>query len=67
MNEVTPSVERARKKYNVKEEIIAEAEILNVKNSVIKLKASPVLHALPGCSVVGAMYDIHTGKVEVIC
>lgn len=67
MEEVTPSVERARKKSGNKDEIIALSETYNVENSVKKLKASPVLAEMPGCAVVGAMYDIHTGKVEIIC
>lgn len=67
MDEVTPSVERARRECGCKGDIITAAEIYNVKNSVRKLRESEALARLPGCTVVGAMYDIHTGRVEVIC
>ena len=67
MDEVTPSVERARKKSGSKEEIITLSELYNIENSVRKLKASPILSAMPEGSIVGAKYDIHTGKVTIVC
>ncbi len=67
MDEVSPSVERARKKASAKDEIISLSEIYNVENSVKRLKASPILAALPQGAIVGAKYDIHTGAVEIIC
>ena len=67
MNEVLPSVERARRKASAKEEIISLSELYNLENSVARLKASPLLSAMPEGSVVGAVYDISTGKVEVVC
>ena len=67
MDEVVPSVEAARKEKTEKDEIIALAELKNLKNSVARLMESPVLRELPKGSVVGAVYDIHSGKVEVVC
>ena len=45
-----------------------EAEILNVKNSIERINASEIMHELEeeGTVVVGAIYDIETGKVEFL-
>lgn len=67
MDEVLPSVDEARKQAAGKEEIIALAELNNLKNSVRRLKESALLRELPAGSIVGAVYDIHSGKVEVVC
>lgn len=67
MDEVVPSVEAARKEASTKDDIIALAEMNNLKNSVNRLLESPVLKEMPAGGIVGAVYDIHTGKVEVVC
>ncbi len=66
MDQVVPSVERARKKASEKKDIISLAEIYNLKNGVDILKNDPVLSCLPDGAIVGAEYDISTGKVEII-
>ena len=45
-----------------------EAEILNVKNSIERINSSEIMHELAeeGIVVVGAIYDIETGKVEFL-
>ena len=45
-----------------------EAEILNVKNSIERINASEIMRELAeeGTVVVGAIYDIETGKVEFL-
>lgn len=67
MDEVMPSLERARRKGGSRDEIVALTEIYNIENSVRKLRESEILGALPKEAIVGAVYDIKTGKVEVIC
>lgn len=67
MDEVVPSVDRARKKSSIKSEIISLSEIYNIENSVRKLKESEILSNMPEGSIVGAEYDINTGRVEIIC
>ena len=67
MDEVVPSVEAARQQAGSREEIIAQAELNNLKNSVRRLKESALLRELPEGTIVGAVYDIHTGRVKVVC
>jgi carbonic anhydrase len=67
MDEVVPSVERARKKSGAQSEVISLAEIYNIENSVKRLMSSEILKELPAGSIVGAEYDIATGKVEIVC
>lgn len=45
-----------------------EAEIINVRNSIERINASEIMHELAeeGTAVVGAIYDIETGKVEFL-
>lgn len=45
-----------------------EAEILNVKNSIERINASEIMNELAeeGTVVVGAIYNIETGKVEFL-
>ena len=45
-----------------------EAEILNVKNSISRILESEIMHEVceEGTAVVGAIYNIETGKVEFI-
>ena len=66
MDEVIPSVDRARKKGGTDRETISLSEIYNVENSIRRLRESPVLAQLPENSIVGAIYDIATGKVELL-
>lgn len=66
MDEVVPSVEAARKETQNLAEIVERAEEKNLLNSVARLMESEVLRSLPAGSVVGAMYDIHSGRVEVL-
>jgi len=67
MDEVVPSVKAARACCASEKDIIAKAEQLNLENSVKRLRESEVLAELPEGSIVGAMYDIATGKVTVVC
>ena len=66
MDEVTPSVCRAREHAAEKQEIISMAEQYNVENSLRRLRESPVLAALPEDAIVGAMYDIASGEVTLL-
>ena len=66
MDEVTPSVARAREQAGEKSEIISMAEQYNVENSLRRLRESPVLAALPADAIVGAMYDISSGEVTML-
>lgn len=67
MDEVSPSIRRARESASDKKEIIALAETYNIQKGVELLKADPILSQLPEGSIVGAIYDIATGAVEIIC
>ncbi len=66
MEEVMPSVARAREKASNMEEIISLAEIYNIDNSVNRLMESEILRNMPAGSIVGAKYDIHSGAVELL-
>lgn len=67
MDEVMPSLEKARGEAGEKAAIIEKAEEYNLKNSIERLKASEILGNMPEGSIVGAMYDIKTGEVTVVC
>ena len=67
MDEVVPSVSRARRKAEAKDEIISLAEVYNIENSVARLRESDILSALPEGAIIGAEYDIKTGEVKIIC
>lgn len=66
MDEVMPSVDRARAKVSDREEVISLAELYNIENSVKRLMESEILRDLPAGSIVGAKYDIHSGIVELV-
>ena len=66
MDEVMPSMRRARAEAADIAGAISLAELYNVENSIRRLKESECLNALPEGAVVGAMYDIATGRVEVL-
>lgn len=66
MDEIRPSLDRARKKASAKSEVISLTELYNIENSIARLRESPVLAQLPENAIVGALYDIETGKVELL-
>ena len=66
MNEVCPSVERARKKATDRKDVISLSELYNIETSIRRLKESPILAALPEGTIVGAVYDIESGKVSLL-
>lgn len=66
MDEVSPSIKRARGESSDEKQVISLAELYNVDNSIKRLLGSKVLSELPAGSIVGAMYDISTGKVEIL-
>ena len=66
MDEVIPSVNRARKKASTDKEIISVSEIYNVENSIRRLRESPILAGLPENSIVGEIYNIETGEVNLL-
>ena len=66
MDEVAPSVARAKEKASDKGEIISLAELYNIENSIKRLMESEVLKNMPAGSIVGAKYNIHTGAVELV-
>lgn len=66
MDEITPSLARARKKAGAEAEIISLTELYNIENSIARLRESPVLSKLPENAIVGALYDIETGAVTVL-
>lgn len=66
MDEIRPSLDRARKKATAKADVISLTELYNVENSIARLRESPVLAQLPENAIVGALYDIETGKVELL-
>lgn len=66
MDEVSPSIKRARGESADEKQVISLAELYNVDNSIKRLLGSKVLSELPAGSIVGAMYDISTGRVEIL-
>jgi carbonic anhydrase len=66
MDEVSPSIKRARGESTDEKQVISLAELYNVDNSIKRLLSSKALSELPAGSIVGAMYDISTGKVEIL-
>ena len=66
MDEVMPSMRRARAEAADEKQAISLAELYNVDNSLCRLRESECLRALPDGAIVGAMYDISTGRVEAI-
>lgn len=66
MDQITPSLARARKKAGTEAEVISLTELYNIENSIARLRESPVLSKLPENAIVGALYDIETGAVTVL-
>lgn len=66
MDEVMPSLNRARSEAGDENSAISLAELYNIDNSINRLKQSELLRELPEGTIVGAMYDISTGKVEIL-
>lgn len=66
MDEVAPSVARARAKASDRNEIVSLAELYNIENSISRLMQSDILKNMPDGSIVGAKYNIHSGAVELI-
>ena len=66
VKEITPSVEKAKEEATSEDEITTKAEDLNVENSIKNLRESEILKGLEDSGkikIVGAKYDIDTGKV----
>lgn len=66
MEEVSPSIALARNKAANRANIINLAEKFNIENSIRRLRESPILATLSTDAIIGAMYDIATGKVELL-
>lgn len=67
VNEIIPSVKEAEKTESSEESIAAKAEELNVENTLARLRESDVIKELEESGkikLVGAKYDIDTGKVK---
>ena len=66
VNEIIPSVEEAEKTEKGEEAVASKAEDLNVENTLAKLRKSSVIKELEDSGkikLMGAKYDIETGKV----
>lgn len=66
MNEVVPSVEKARAEVGREKSVASLAELYNIQNSINRLMQSEILREMPEGSVVSAIYDIASGKVELV-
>lgn len=67
VDSIKPSVEEARKTTSDEVEVLNEAIKLNVKNSIAQLEKSAILEELQKegkLKIVGAVYNITSGKVE---
>lgn len=67
VDEIIPSVEEAEKTEKTEEDIASKAEDLNVENTLARLRESKVIKELENSGkikLVGAKYDIETGKVS---
>ena len=66
---ISSSVEKAKKETSNEEEVAKLAEKYNVENSIAKLRESKILSEAEKdgkIQIVGAIYDISTGKVEFL-
>lgn len=61
---IAPCVEEARKRTSSEEEVASIAEDLNIEKTVERLKQNDVLRKIADLRIVGAKYDVVTGKVE---
>lgn len=66
LGEIAPSVEEAGHLARDRAEQTRLAEDLNIRRSVARLRADPLLSPVPGLEILGAKYDQHTGLVEVL-
>lgn len=69
IDEITPSVEEAKKKETDESAIAALAEDLNIQNTIQKLRTSTILSHLESegeVKIIGAKYDIKDGTVEIL-
>lgn len=67
VDEIVPSVKKARDTESSEESIAEKAEDLNVENTLAKLRESAVIKELEESGkikLIGAKYDIDTGKVK---
>lgn len=69
IDEITPSVEEAKKTETEEDAIAAQAEDLNIQNTIRKLRTSTILSHLESegdVKIIGAKYDIKDGTVEFL-
>lgn len=66
MDYIAPAVALARATAESEDEVTPMAEEYNVLSGLSVLRESPVLRALPSAACVGAMYDLHTGRVSLL-
>lgn len=60
---IEPSVKAARQKFTTLHDIADMAEDLNIENSIRCIAENPEFSSLPDLKIVGAKYDIKTGKI----
>ena len=69
IDEITPSVEEAKKTETGESAVAALAENLNIQNTIEKLHTSAILNELESegfVKIIGAKYDIKDGNVEFL-
>lgn len=69
INEIKPSVAKAISNGSTEKTLLDDAIVLNVQNSIGKLRESDTLSELEKegkIKIVGAIYDIATGKVTFL-
>lgn len=69
IDEITPSVEEAKKTETDESAISTLAENLNIQNTIEKLRTSTILSQLEAegeVKIIGAKYDIKDGSVEFL-
>ena len=69
IDEITPSVEEAKKTETDESAVAALAENLNIQNTIEKLHTSTILNELESqgfVKIIGAKYDIKDGSVEFL-
>lgn len=69
VNEIKPSVAKARANGSTEQTLLSDSIILNVQNSIDRLRASETLSELEKegkIKIIGAIYDITTGKVTFL-
>lgn len=66
LREIAPSVARAKVEAVRPEQIAALAEDYNILHSVELLRADAVLKAAPDSLILGAKYDLCTGRVTIL-